>query len=85
MVEIERRRLFAEKGYSSMFDYVVRGLKYSEPAAARRINSARVLAKCPGGYQMLIAREVILTTLSMVYRLIEGNNGQTILESIKGK
>lgn len=41
--EIERRRLFATRGYSSLFDYAVKGLGYSGSAAQRRISSMRLL------------------------------------------
>lgn len=45
--EIERRRLFSDLGFGSIFDYTVHELGYSEPAAARRINSARLLRDMP--------------------------------------
>jgi hypothetical protein len=45
--EIERRSLFSELGYSSLFEYVVRELKYSESAAQRRISSMRLLRELP--------------------------------------
>ncbi|HKW13245.1 MAG TPA: hypothetical protein VJS69_02045, partial [Candidatus Krumholzibacteria bacterium] len=39
--EMERRRLHLDLGYSSLFDYCTRKLKYSSSAAARRIQAAR--------------------------------------------
>ncbi len=45
--EIERRRLFADRGYGSLFDYCTRELKYSEAAAQRRIASMRLLRELP--------------------------------------
>ncbi len=47
LAEVERRKLYASKGYSSLFDYCVRGLRYSEPAAQRRITSMRLLREMP--------------------------------------
>jgi len=41
--EIERRRLFSSLGMSSLFQYCVEILKYSESAANRRISSMRLL------------------------------------------
>jgi hypothetical protein len=41
--EVERRRLFAKKGFSSLFSYCVESLGYSESSAQRRISSMRLL------------------------------------------
>ncbi len=43
--EVERRRLFAGLGFSSLFEYAVKELGYSEASVSRRINSMRLL-KC---------------------------------------
>ena len=45
--EIEARVLYAKLGYSSLFSYCVGELKYSEPAAARRIHAMRLLKQVP--------------------------------------
>ncbi len=45
--EIERRKLFSEYGYSSMVHYAVKEFHYSESAAVRRIQSARMMADIP--------------------------------------
>ena len=45
--EIERRRLFAELAYSSLFDYVTRELGYDSASAMRRIDSMRLLKDLP--------------------------------------
>src|SRR5687768_10594421 len=45
--EIERRRLFSDLGYSSLFEYAVKELGYSESSAMRRIHSARLLEEIP--------------------------------------
>ena len=47
LAEIERRKLFADLRYGSLFDYAVRELKYSEAAAARRIQAMRLLREIP--------------------------------------
>lgn len=41
--EVERRQLFAKIGYSSLFEYAVKELLYSEGSAQRRISSMRLL------------------------------------------
>jgi hypothetical protein len=45
--EIERRRLFSDLGYSSLFDYAVKELRYSEGQAVRRIQAMRLLKELP--------------------------------------
>ncbi len=44
--EVEERRLFARRGYSSLFSYCTEYLRYSEGAASRRIGSMRLLKEC---------------------------------------
>ena len=45
--EIEKRRLFSDLGYKSLFDYAVGELKYSEGQAGRRIQTMRLLKDLP--------------------------------------
>ena len=45
--EIDRRKLFSELGYSSLFNYIVKELGYTDGAATRRINSFRLLQEVP--------------------------------------
>ena len=45
--EIERRKLYADLGYKSLFDYCLRELNYTEQQAWRRINAMRVIRKLP--------------------------------------
>ncbi len=45
--EVDRRHLYAKFSYSSLFEYAVKELKYSESAAQRRISSMRLLREIP--------------------------------------
>ncbi|WPU67100.1 HNH endonuclease [Peredibacter starrii] len=45
--EIERRKLFSELGYPSLFSYVVQELGFSDSSAIRRIKAARMLEEIP--------------------------------------
>ncbi len=51
--EIEARRLYLQRGCSSLFDYAVRELGYSEAAAGRRIGAVRLCADQPGARERL--------------------------------
>ena len=53
LAEIEARRLFLERGCSSLFDYAVRELGYSDAAAGRRIGAVRLCADQPGARERL--------------------------------
>ena len=46
--ELERRRLYLTIGFSSLFDYAVRELGYSDAAAWRRIKAMRLCAGVDG-------------------------------------
>ena len=66
LLEIERRKIFVELKCSSLFDYCVRVLGYSEGAAQRRISSARLMGKSEEVQKALMAGEVNLTQLSIM-------------------
>jgi len=64
--EIQRRRLHAEQGYGSLFEYAVRGLGYSEAAAGRRIAAMRLLVEVPEIESALESGSVSISTLCTV-------------------
>ena len=53
LAEIDARRLYLQRGCSSLFDYAVRELGYSDPAAARRIGAVRLCADQPDARERL--------------------------------
>ena len=59
LAEIEARGLYLQRGFSSLFDYAVRELGYSDAAAARRIGAMRLCADQPDAREGL--REGSLT------------------------
>ncbi len=63
--EIERRRLFADLGYSSLFEYAVGELKYSEGQAGRRIAAMRLLKGLPADAAALIETKITTGELSL--------------------
>lgn len=58
--ELERRKLFSDLGYRSLFDYAVKELGYSNAAAGRRIQSARLMVELP-----FIEAKILEGTLSL--------------------
>ncbi len=77
--EVERRRLFAERGHSSLFDYAVRELTYSESAAQRRISAMRVLKDLPELEEKVRSGELKVTQLARVQTFLrsEKKEGKT--------
>ncbi|MCY4377049.1 MAG: hypothetical protein OXC31_25105 [Spirochaetaceae bacterium] len=53
LAEIDARRLFLQRGCSSLFDYAVRELGYSDAAAGRRIGAVRLCADQRGARERL--------------------------------
>ena len=53
LLEIEARALYLRRGFSSLFDYVTRGLGYSDGAAYRRIGAVKLCAQVAGTRERL--------------------------------
>ena len=79
--ELERRELHLQLGYSSLFDFCVRKLRYSEPAAVRRIKGARALRNFPEVRELLLNREISLSSLA----LVSSELSPEVLSEIRGK
>jgi hypothetical protein len=70
LCEIERRQLFLRMGFSSLFEYCVEELGYSESAAFRRISSMRLIADVPSAEEKLEKGSVNVSTLSQLQKFI---------------
>ncbi|MDR3606862.1 MAG: HNH endonuclease signature motif containing protein [Oligoflexia bacterium] len=75
--EIQKRRLYAEQGFQSLFDYCVRGLNYSEAAAGRRIAAMRLLVDVPEAEPLLEAGAISLSTLSTIQGFVQRKDAPT--------
>ena len=75
--EVGRRRLYADLGFSSIFDWLVNDLGYSESAAYRRMQAARILQAVPEAAGKLESGELALTVLSKVQTLIRADEKRT--------
>jgi 5-methylcytosine-specific restriction endonuclease McrA len=81
--EIQRRRLFAERGYGSLFEYAVQALGYSEAAAGRRIAAMRLLVEVPEIEPALQKGDVSLSTLSTIQHFFQRKEEQVSREEKK--
>jgi hypothetical protein len=62
--EVERRRLFASLGYSSLFDYATRELGYCAASACRRIDAMRLLKEMPALEEKIQEGKLTLSTVA---------------------
>lgn len=93
--EIEKRRLFAALNYSSLLDYAIHELKYSETQAVRRISAMRLLKEVPEVETQMASGEINLTnaTLAQVLfskerkagRIVSREQKLQILSNLKNK
>jgi hypothetical protein len=83
--EIERRKLHLKLGYSSLFDYCVKHLRYSTSGAGRRVAVARCIARHPEVLDMLRSRTLTVTGVALVASVLRDDNKAEILRSIQNK
>ncbi|WPU67185.1 HNH endonuclease [Peredibacter starrii] len=69
--EIDKRKLYCDLKYSSLFAYCVHELGYSEGAAHRRIVASRALAEMPEIEKKIEEGSLNLTTISLVNQFID--------------
>ena len=83
--EVERRRLYAEQGYSSLFDYVRRGLGYCEGSADRRISAMRLLKELPQIEPAIKSGELSLSNASALQHFFkkESRNQQKTYSDVQ--
>ena len=62
--EVERRKLFSDLGCSSLFEYAVKELKYSEGQAGRRIQAMRLIKEVPEVEKKIKSGKLSLTNIS---------------------
>ena len=69
--EIDSRKLYFEMGFSSLFDYTVRELGYSEGAAYRRIKAMKLCQELPETENRLQSGRLTLSAASQLQVFFE--------------
>jgi 5-methylcytosine-specific restriction endonuclease McrA len=69
--EINSRKLHLRRGYSSLHEYCVKVLKYSDGGAYRRIKAMRLVQDLPETRKSIESGELNLTTASQLQHVIE--------------
>ena len=85
LAEVDDRRLYAELGYCSLFDYATNGLGYSRMSAQRRIVAARILRQAPESYELLKSGEITLSHFEALNPAIDENNASELICAVAGQ
>lgn len=90
LAEVDRRRLYAEWSYTSLFEYVHKALGYSEAQSSERVSAMRLLRKVPEVKAALEKGALTLTStakLASHVRREKSSIGDTLrlLEQCEGK
>jgi hypothetical protein len=64
LAEVDRRRLYAIRGFSSLWEYVHKALGYSEAQASERVSAMRLMTRVPEAKAELARGELTLTAVS---------------------
>jgi 5-methylcytosine-specific restriction endonuclease McrA len=83
--EVDERRLYAERAYSSMFQYAVEYLGYAEGAARHRIRAARLARRFPAVFDLVATGAIHLAGLNVLGRHLTVANHVELLEAAAGK
>lgn len=85
LAEFDRRRLFLDEGYNSLFSYCIQVLRLSEHAAYGRIEAARTAKTFPKVLSMLEDGSITLTTICLLAPHLTQANHVALLEEAQGK
>jgi len=80
--EIDRRKLYCDLGYRSLFDYAVSELRYSEGQASRRIQAMRLIKEIPEIEAKIAAGDLSLSNVQQaqsLFRELQSNNPRLIV------
>jgi hypothetical protein len=85
LAEVEERRLHLKAAASSLFDYCLRCLGFSESEAFHRITAARLGRRFPVIFELLGARSIHLSALRVLRDHLTQENHRELLAAAAGK
>jgi len=80
--EVRARRLYAEPGYSSMYDYCIKKLRFSEDMAGKRITTARVARRFPFVFDLVADARLHVSALCLLSKPLRSLHGEAARELI---
>ena len=83
LVQVDERRAYCRLACSTLFEYVVKVLGYSDSQATERVNSVRLMRTVPSVETRIESGELSLTTASQVQRFVrmEKKSGSPVSSS----
>src|SRR5688572_20088559 len=83
--EIDRRRLYLEHAYPSLYAFCVEHFGYTEHAALKRIRVARLALESPRVLDELRSGAIQLSSLLMLAPHLNQTNAEELLDEARGK
>jgi hypothetical protein len=74
LIEVEGRGLYLKRGFSSVYEFCLKELKYSESEALLRINAMRLIRAVPEAEEKIEGGDLSLTNAAEVGRQINREN-----------
>ena len=80
--EVDTRRLYADEGFSSMFDYCVQVHRFTEDMAGMRMRAARMARRFPIIFDAIAEGRLTVTAVCLISRPSKGLGREKALELI---
>ncbi len=84
LAEIDKRGIYRDAGYSSLFTYCRECLGYSEGSSGRRVRAARALKESPEIFELIRDGKLSLCAIAEVAPVISTENKAIVLEKAQG-
>ena len=85
LCELDIRKLYRDLGYSSLFSYCTDALGYSESAAYRRVQAARLLKTNPQVYDSIKSGKLSLSAVAEIAKIKEDTAKKALIKESEGK
>ena len=86
IAEVDRRKLFLRKAYASLFEYLVKEIGYSQGAAQRRIDAARLVQAIPEVARQIETGAIHLSQISKLQRVcrqVKKDSGKVVSSAVQ--
>ena len=70
-MEVEKRRIHLDMGYSSLFVFLTKHLKYSDGSAYRRIEAMKIMRDVPDLGQRITVGAISVTVAAEISRIVK--------------
>ena len=85
LIHFDREKLYAEKGYSSLFALLTERYGFSEGQALRRINCCRAAQVYPACLDHLANGTISVCALATIQQVMTAENAEALIKKVKGQ